>query len=203
MFKYMKEYVDFSVKLNDYISTFMLDNGISCEEYKYSQIWELVQSQGVTIRGFKFNDIASGPIAGLLIQDRLETTIGFNQELDEKSKNFAISHEIIHYLFHMDGKNQLFFDTAKNMKQWHHQELHEFQANIGASMILIPDSVLFYSLEKGWNISQISTTFGLSEEALTSRLILMRQANLWDSFKSAKVYSMAKEGHPQSNLQMN
>lgn len=194
MFKYLKEYVDFSIKLNNYISTFMSDNGISYEDYNYSHIWKLIQSQGVTIRGFKFKAIASGQIAGLLIQDQFETTIGYNQGLDEKSKNFAISHEIIHYLFHMNNKNQLFFDTTKNLEQWYQDEWQESQANIGASMILIPDSVLFYFLKKGWTISRVATVFGLSEQGLTSRLVLTMQASLGYSFTSAKDHAEVFNG---------
>ncbi|OJG27640.1 hypothetical protein RU98_GL002343 [Enterococcus caccae] len=177
------------MKVNDYITTIMTDNGISCEQYHYSHVWKLIESQGVTIRGFQFKDIASERIAGLFIQDQLETTIGFNQELDEPSKNFAISHELIHYLFHKDEQNQIFFDTTKNMQHSYHQELLEFQANIGASVILIPDSVLCYVLKKGWNSSRIATTFGLSEEMLAVRLIQIMQGNLGFSFQSAKDYT--------------
>ncbi|EOH95850.1 hypothetical protein UAY_03276 [Enterococcus moraviensis ATCC BAA-383] len=189
MFKYLKEYVDFSVRVNDYISTIMLDNEISCESYNYSRIWKLMQSQGAVIRGFQFNDIASEQIAGLLIQDPLETTIGFNRELDEKSKNFIISHEITHYLFHMDKQNQLFYDTVRDIRSCEHKQLQEFQANIGASIILVPDRVLFYSLKKGWDLSQISDSFGISEDHLVMRLIQMMQANLGLSFRTAKKHT--------------
>ncbi|MGX7245418.1 ImmA/IrrE family metallo-endopeptidase [Enterococcus quebecensis] len=186
MFKYIEEYVDFSIRINDYISTVMVDNGIGCEEYNYSHIWELVKSQGVAIRGFSFEGGVNERISGMLLQDKWETTIAFNQQLDEKNKNFVISHEIIHYLFHDNEKNGVFLDTQKSLQYYEPKLLMEFQANIGASIILIPDTTLICLLKKGWNIVQLSDFFGIPENTLTVRLVQMMQADLGMTFKVAK-----------------
>lgn len=186
MFNHVNQYIDFSIKINNYISTIMSDNKISCEEYSYSHIWDLVKSQGVAIRGFNFEKIASERISGILFQDNLETTITFNQQLDDKDKNFTISHEIIHYLFHKSEQQVIFIDTQKNVRDFYHTDLHEFQANIGASVILIPDQVLIHCLEKGWSVTKLSDHFGISEHQLYERFIQMMQANIGLPFVGIK-----------------
>ena len=64
--------------------------------------------------------------------------------------------------------------------------IYEFQANIGASAILIPDIVLFRLLKEEWNLSQLSTHYRISESALYVRLIQTMQAHFGVSFISAK-----------------
>ncbi|MBO0441662.1 ImmA/IrrE family metallo-endopeptidase [Candidatus Enterococcus ikei] len=186
MVKNLNEYIDFSNKINQYISRIMIDNGINFEEYSYSQVWESVQSLGVVIRGFNFEGIASKQISGMLVQDNLETTIVYNQRLDDKNKNFAISREIIHYLFHRDEINNMFVDMQKKVDHSYYKDLCEFQADIGASAILIPDCVLIHFLKKGWNLTQLSDHFGISESKLYVRLIQMMQSNLGMSITASK-----------------
>lgn len=186
MFNYLNEYIAFSTKINDYISTIMRENKISCEEYRYTHVWEVVKSQGVAIRGFDFEGIASKRISGMLFQDSLETTIVFNQQLNNQNKKFVISHEIVHYLFHKTDENVVFVDSHKDIQSSSHKELREFQANIGASAILIPDRVLVHFLKKGWGLAQLSDHFEISENHLSGRLIQMMQANLGLCLKVAK-----------------
>lgn len=186
MFKHVNEYVCFSDEINNYLSAIMIDNKISHEEYHYFYIWELVKSQGVSIRGFDFKETTSECIFGMLVEDQLEPTIVFNQQLDVNTKNFVISHEIIHYLFHKNEKNVVFIDTKESLKNHGRKTLQEFQANIGASAILMPDEVLIYFLKKGWSLVQLSNSFALSEEDIAIRLIQIMQANFELSFRTAK-----------------
>lgn len=182
----IEEYLSFSDKINDYVSAVMVANNISWDEYRHSYVWDYVKSKGVAVRGFPFTGIAKERISGMIVQDQLETTIGYNQEMTEKRKNFTISHEIIHYLFHMNDNNTIFTDTKTSLHYSYNAILQEFQANIGASAILIPDVVLFRLLKNEWNLSKISQEFGISESALYVRLIQTMQANFGVSYVSAK-----------------
>ncbi|MEI5992889.1 ImmA/IrrE family metallo-endopeptidase [Candidatus Enterococcus mansonii] len=186
MTEQIDEYLSFSDKINDYISAVMVANNIGYENYDCSYIWDLVKAKGVSMRGFPFDGVARDRISGMIVKDSLETTIGFNQTMSEKRKNFTISHEIVHYLFHMNEDNTIFTDTDRSLHYSYNEVLHEFQANIGASAILVPDVVLFRFLKKGWNLSQLSQQFGISESALYIRLIQTMQANFGVSFVAAK-----------------
>lgn len=186
MIEQIEEYLNFSEKINDYLSATMLAQKINYKNYTYSHIWSLIESKGVAIRGFSFNGIAKQRLSGMIVQDELETTISYNQQMSDKRKNFTISHEIIHYLFHMNEQNTIFMDSERNIQYSYNEILQEFQANIGASAILIPDIVLFRFLKEGWNLNQLSNRFGISESALYIRLIQTMQANFQVPFISAK-----------------
>lgn len=186
MTEQIDEYLSFSDKINDYISAVMVANTIGYEDYEYSYIWDFVKAKGVSIRGFPFTGVARDRISGMIVKDPLETTIGFNQNMNEKRKNFTISHEITHFLFHLNENNTVFTDTERSLHYSYNEVLHEFQANIGASAILIPDIVLFRFLKQGWNLAQLSSKFGISESALYIRLIQTMQANFGVSFVAAK-----------------
>ncbi|ALS00198.1 hypothetical protein ATZ33_02035 [Enterococcus silesiacus] len=186
MTEQIDEYLSFSDKINDYISALMVANNIGYENYDCSYLWDFVKSKGVSMRSFPFDGVARDRISGMIVQDSLETTIGYNQNMSEKRKNFTISHEITHYLFHMTEHDTVFTDTDRSLQYSYNEVLHEFQANIGASAILVPDVVFFRFLKEGWNLSQLSNHFGISESALYVRLIHTMQANFGVSYIAAK-----------------
>lgn len=186
MYEQIEEYINFSEQINDYISAIMVAKNISYKEYDSSVVWECIQKKGVAIRGFPFEGIAKNRISGMIVQDGTETTIGYNQHMTEKRVNFTISHEIIHFLYHIDDDNQIFTDTEENFSYSNNEMIYEFQANIGASAILIPDIVLFRLLKEEWNLSQLSTHYRISESSLYIRLIQTMQAHFGVSFISAK-----------------
>lgn len=186
MTEQIDEYLSFSDKINDYVSAVMIANNIGYEEYDHTYVWDFIKSKGVAIRCFPFYGVAKERISGMIVKDSLETTIGYNQNMSKKRKNFTISHEITHYLFHMNEENPIFMDTKKSLHYSYNEVLHEFQANIGASAILIPDVVLFRHLKNGWNLNQLSTQFGISESALYIRLIQTMQAYFGVNFIAAK-----------------
>ncbi|MHC5217157.1 ImmA/IrrE family metallo-endopeptidase [Enterococcus sp. LJL128] len=186
MTEQVDEYLNFSDKINDFLSALMVAENLHYEDYYYSYVWDYVKEKGVAIRGFSFDGIAKERISGMIVQDGLETTIGYNQNMVEKRKNFTISHEITHYLFHLNEENPIFTDTENSLHYSYNEILHEFQANIGASAILIPDVVLFRFLKKGWSLSSLSQHFGISESALYIRLIQTMQAYFNVSYIAAK-----------------
>lgn len=187
MTEQIEEYLAFSDKINDYLSAIMVANEISYDQYDHNYVWDFVKNKGVSVRAFPFDGVAKERISGMIVKDTLETTIGYNQNMTEKRKNFTISHEIIHFLFHMDKDQTIFTDTERSLHYSYNEVLQEFQANIGASAILIPDVVLFRFLKQGWSLSQLSFTFGISESALYVRLIQTMQANFGVSFIAAKI----------------
>lgn len=186
MSEQIEEYLNFSTKIDNYLSAVMIANDLNYTNYNYAHIWSIIKAKGVAIRGFSFDGLAKHRISGMIVKDHLETTIGFNQHMNENRINFTISHEIIHYLFHLNEIDTVFMDNQHSSHHSYSELLHEFQANIGASAILIPNIVLFRSLKDGYNLNQISIQFGISVSALYIRLIQTMQANFNASFIAAK-----------------
>lgn len=186
MSEQIEEYLDFSAKIDNYLSAVMVANNFDYTSYNYTHIWSIIKAKGVSIRGFSFDGLAKHRISGMIVKDKLETTIVYNQHMNENRKNFTISHEIVHYLFHLNDLTTVFMDNQKSSHYSYSELLHEFQANIGASAILIPNIVLFRHLKEGYNLNQISMKFGISVSALYIRLIQTMQANFDASFITAK-----------------
>lgn len=179
------EYLDFSSKINEYISALMLGLDIGVDGYNYDLMWQQIEAKGVRIRPFPFNGPARSRISGIIVKDLAETTIGFNSNMSAKRINFTVSHEIIHYLYHLSDEHHMFTDTKASLAYTDIDILPEFQANVGASAILLPDPVLIYVLKEGESPYTISSKYGISESALSLRLIQTMQAEFDASYNAA------------------
>lgn len=96
----------------------------------------------VALRAFPFSGKARSRISGMIVKYEHETTISYNSHMSSKRINFTVSHELIHFLYHLTDENNLFTDTKDSLKYTDTDLLPEFQANIGASAILLPDPVM-------------------------------------------------------------
>lgn len=105
--------------------------------------------------------------------------------MSRKRINFTIAHEIIHFLYHINQENHTFFDTRETLKLTDEDYLVEFQANVGASAILLPDSVLIFELKQGTKPSEISDKYGISESAFSRRLTQTMEAEFAASHDAA------------------
>lgn len=179
------EYVDFSFKVNEMTTAIMFDKEMSVDEYDKNIIWDSIINEEAKIRGFDFEGKASNRISGLITRDDLETTIVYNKAMTQKRINFTISHEIIHFQYHLDEETHFFTDTKDTLSYSDSDILPEFQANIGASILLIPDPVFIYELKKSSSPGFISNKYGISEAALFKRLTQTLQAEFDASYNVA------------------
>lgn len=201
-----EEFLSFSSKINEYISATMFGLEMNVESYNKKMIWEHIQSKGLKVRSFPFDGKARQSISGMIIKDSHETTIGYNSNMNAKRINFTISHEMVHYLYHFTEDTHYFTDTKKSLEYTLADQLLEFQANVGASAILIPDPVLVYELKNGLSMNSISEKYGISTSAIYIRLMQCMQgyfeANHYAASKTASkivngkaVYSMKELGN--------
>lgn len=179
------EYLAFSSKINEFISANMLGMELNVSNYRYNYIWEEIVAGGINIRSFPFEKSARRSISGMIVRDSHETTLAYNANMCDKRKNFTISHELIHYLYHLNDKNNLFTDTKETLAYSLADLLPEFQANIGASSILLPEPVLINELKKGTSPYFISEKYGISEQAIYIRLLQQMQASFEASYHAA------------------
>ena len=84
-------------------------------------------------------------------------------------QNFTKVHEIGHYILHK-GHGQSLFRDGSNSVFGNTVDPIEIEANIAASMILLPDICLIYALQDGWNFEQRCSIYGISQSALFVRL---------------------------------
>ncbi|WP_375179864.1 ImmA/IrrE family metallo-endopeptidase [Enterococcus rotai] len=179
------EYLAFSSKINEFISANMLGMNLNVNSYKYNYIWEEIAKRKVNIRSFPFEKSARRSISGMIVRDSYETTLAYNANMSTKRKNFTISHELIHYLYHLNDENNMFTDTKETLAYSLADLLPEFQANIGASSILLPEPVLINELKKGTSPYFISEKYGISEQAIYMRLLQQMQASFEASYHAA------------------
>lgn len=143
------EYLAFSNIINEFISANMLAMDLTVNSYNYNYLWEEVAAKGINIRSFPFERSARRSISGMIVRDSYETTLAYNANMSIKRKNFTISHEFTHFLYHLNDENNMFTDTKETLAYSLADILPEFQANIGASSILLPEPVLVNELKKG------------------------------------------------------
>jgi Zn-dependent peptidase ImmA (M78 family) len=180
-----EEYLNFSNKINEYISAYMLGVDMNLKEYNFNYMWEEIISKGISVRPFPFERAARRSISGMIVKDDYEVTLAFNANMPAKRKNFTISHELTHFLYHLNNSNRIFTDTKETLNYSFADLLPEFQANIGASAILLPDAVFIRELKDGTNPAFISKTYGISENAIYIKLVQLMQANFEASFGAA------------------
>lgn len=181
----IEEYLSFSHKINELISAHMLGLNLTVKDYKFIYLWDEIIKGNVKLRSFCFERCARRSISGMIIKDEYEVTIVYNGNMSEKRVNFTVSHEIVHYLFHLNDIDNFFTDTKDSLEYSSLDMLPEFQANIGSSAILIPDPVLIHELKAGSAPYQISNKYGISENALYIRLVQQMQANFGAHYHAA------------------
>lgn len=181
-----EEFLSFSNKINELISAHMLGMNMSVKDYEYNFMWEEIISRGIQVRAFGFEKSARRAISGMIIKDEHEVTLAYNSNMSLKRRNFTISHELIHFLYHLNNENRLFTDTRESLNYSLIDILPEFQANVGASVLLIPEPVLINEFKNGSSSYNISNKYGISEAALYMRLVQLMQGNFEASYLAAK-----------------
>lgn len=194
-----EEFINFPSKINEFISAHMLAMDLNVNTYDFNYIWEEVVAKGVQIRPFPFEKSARRSISGMIVKDEFEITLPYNSNMSKKRINFTISHELVHFLYHLDNNKRLFTDTKKSLSYSLADILPEFQANIGASAILIPEAVLINELKRKESPYNTSNKYGISESALFIRLTQLMQGNFEASYTAAsKTASKIMNGHSKN-----
>lgn len=197
----LEEYLNFSCKINELISAHMLGLNLTVKDYKFIHLWDEIIKAEVKLRSFCFERCARRSISGMIIKDEYEVTIVYNGNMGEKRVNFTVSHELVHYLFHLNDTDNFFTDTKDSLEYSSLDMLPEFQANIGASAILIPDPVLIHELKAGSAPYQISDKYGISENALYIRLVQQMQAHFGAQYHAAsRTANMIMSGQSKKSM---
>lgn len=58
MIEQIEEYLNFSTKIDNYLSAVMIASNLDYTSYNYAHIWSMIKAKGVAIRGFPFDGLA-------------------------------------------------------------------------------------------------------------------------------------------------
>ncbi|ARN92922.1 hypothetical protein AZI11_08405 [Levilactobacillus brevis] len=127
----------------------------------------LVSSEPLAISPYHF-DSAMDVIGAFVESDSFYKVYYDDREYIAR-QNFTKVHEIGHYILHK-GHGQSLFRDGSNSVLGKTDDPIEIEANVAASMLLLPDVCLIYALQDGWNFEQICSIYGISKSSLFVRL---------------------------------
>ncbi|MEI8390372.1 MAG: ImmA/IrrE family metallo-endopeptidase [bacterium] len=130
----------------------------------------ILQNYNIELENTSFDN---DDISGMLIKNNEKYKVVVNQNHSQTRKNFTIAHELGHYFLHKDLKDKfedrIFFRGAVS-------DNLEFQANIFAGELLMPEAEFKKQIQSGINtIEELAAYFDVSTLALRVRA---KQLNL-------------------------
>lgn len=122
----------------------------------------IAKSIGLNVEYFPFPD----EISGLLKKE--VGVIGINENQHPRRQRFTLAHEIGHYILghNIIDNRDLIDDTDTDTSS-----VTEREANYFASTLLMPASLVKQEAKKEMNIKSLSESFGVSEQAMTIRIL--------------------------------
>jgi Zn-dependent peptidase ImmA (M78 family) len=118
-------------------------------------------------------------VSGFLLREKDVITIAVNKLHHVNRRRFTIAHECGHLYLHANQGDRLWVDKGyffRNAKSRSGDQLPEIQANQFAAGLLMPEELLYSSIENVSAISDIDVfrlalRFQVSEQAMTVRLV--------------------------------
>jgi len=118
-------------------------------------------------------------VSGFLLREKNVATIAANKRHHPNRQRFTIAHECGHLVLHADQGDRLWLDKAyffRDGSSSSGDRLAEIQANQFAAGLLMPEVLVRASLENQSTLSdldifRLAIRFGVSEQAMTLRLV--------------------------------
>lgn len=144
------------------------------------KIEDIAKKAGVRVTPYAFDD----DISGVLVIEKGEGTIGYNQSESRVRRRFTIAHEYGHYCLHRE-KSSVFMDKgfhamfrSKQSGMTEDTQLLEKEANMFAAYILMPDNLLISEIDKidfdlgsEDDIKNLAKIFDVSSQAMYYRIL--------------------------------
>ena len=134
----------------------------------------LAKHLGISVNNAKFADDS---MAGMIAKRGDNVMILVDQSDPPYRKRFTIAHELGHHFLHLlsdgefvDGESNMFRHPAGNETTWTPEQRQEYQANMFAAALLMPEE----SVREAWggtdSLEQMARLFNVSESAMGIRL---------------------------------
>lgn len=190
-FEIMNKIEKFMFKVADYFE-------LSFEELKHYHYRIYCQQ----VLGYEFHPIITGKYS----KEKLSANINFSDDIaiivynpNVKSRgriNYSISHEISHAIMeHYKNGTQTFAELVNEGNYSPEEKVIEYEANVGASLLLLNDYALKDCINSCLTFRQIAHKFEMSYQALTVRLCNYLKFNHeCTDYNSKKVVELFKNG---------
>jgi len=164
-------YEDVNHFMNQEIYNFIKSENVQFDAYNSNLFFDYITNKNdVEVFSQQFRETSKGSISGMLVRDDLGTTITYNSLHPKVRQNFTKGHELTHFLKHIDNLPAEFSLKESDFSYDESSNLMEYEANIGASHILLPDIILLEMIQKPISFQTVSSKYGMSESALFFRL---------------------------------
>lgn len=134
----------------------------------------IAKREGMAVNNAKFSDES---MAGMIARRGDNITLLVNQSDPPYRKRFTIAHELGHHFLHLlkdgefvDGEENLFRQPKGDPSKWTPEQSREYQANMFAAGLLMPDDAVQKEWEESKSLDQMARRFNVSEQAMGIRL---------------------------------
>lgn len=167
------------VKITNLINSFILKNEIECLDYKWSYFFnKIVEDHDIDVFPHPFTQTSQGGVSGMLVKDCLGITLTYNPLDFIFRQNFSKCHELSHFIFHLKNHNEnMIFKDMSTSYDDASADI-ELEANIAASIILLPDIVLVKLMKTSISFIKMAEKLEMSQAALYVRMVQFLEFNL-------------------------
>lgn len=145
-------------------------------------------------------DFGTKKFYGMLVEMDGEWAITTNSTHSEQQKNFTIGHELGHYYCHKNQESYFMENKIEMLDS--SNRIMEYEANLFASELLIPQQVLDAMLAEHFHFYQICKITNTSKLCLYWRLVRHLKDTYGFDYQSAKYYVEQYKEHSEPNLRM-
>jgi Zn-dependent peptidase ImmA (M78 family) len=144
------------------------------------KIEDIAKKSGLRVTPYAFDD----DISGVLVIEKTDATIGYNQNESRVRRRFTIAHEYAHYCLHKE-ESSVFMDKgfhalfrSKQSGMTEDTQILEREANTFAAYILMPHELLKKEIDKiefdlgsDDDIKNLAKVFDVSAQAMYYRIL--------------------------------
>lgn len=159
-------------KVSNLVNSFILKQEIDYVDYKwYIYFDEIIEENEIDVFPHAFTTTSQGGVSGMLVKDSLGISLSYNPLDVPFRQNFSKCHELSHFILHIDSHNEnmIFKDMSTSYDEVSSEV--EIEANISASIILLPDILLIKLMKTSISFPKMSETLEITNAALYVRLV--------------------------------
>lgn len=159
-------------KVSNLVNSFILKKEIDYTDYKWFMYFnDIVEANDIEVFPHEFTKTSQGGVSGMLVKDSLGISLSYNPLDIRFRQNFSKCHELSHFILHIDSHNEnmIFKDMSSSYDDVSSEV--EIEANIAASIILLPDILLVKLMKTSISFPKMSEILEMTQAALYVRLV--------------------------------
>ncbi|WP_157454945.1 ImmA/IrrE family metallo-endopeptidase [Carnobacterium maltaromaticum] len=174
------ELEDTYTKISNLVNSFILKKEIECTDYKWFMYFnDIIIENDIDVFPHAFSRTSQGGVSGMLVKDSLGTSLSYNPLDVPFRQNFSKCHELSHFILHIDSHNEnvIFKDMGTSYDEISSEV--EIEANIAASIILLPDILIVKLMKTSISFPKMAETLQMTHAALYVRLVQFLEFHIY------------------------